>query len=56
MDHVKLNLGNIVFIGGVAVLATWGTMAVVHHLSNKNVPVLSPTARGVADVYKKVAA
>lgn len=54
--HVHLNLGNIIVIGGVAFLTLMGTLAVVHVLSNKDVPVVSPAARGVADVFKSVAA
>lgn len=51
MEHIRLNLGNIVVIGGVSLLTTMAALAATHYLSNRNVPILSPTARGFVDVY-----
>jgi len=50
-QHIHLNLGNIIIIGGVSILVTMATMAATHYLSVRDVPVLSPTARGFVDFY-----
>ena len=54
--NIRLSLGNIIIIGGVSGLVLFGTLAAVHALSTKDVPVLSPAARGTADLIKAVAA
>jgi hypothetical protein len=50
-QHIQLNLGNILIIGGVSILVTMATLAATHYFSNRDVPVLSPTARGFVDFY-----
>jgi hypothetical protein len=49
MDHIKLNMGNIVIIGGVSFLTGIAAMAAMHYLSNRHVPAASPAARGFVD-------
>lgn len=54
--RIRLTLPNVVLIGSLALLTVVGSAAAVHALSNKDVPVLSPAARGAADFVKSVAA
>lgn len=56
MDHVKLNLGNVLFVGFTASVFIIGGMAFLHVLSRKDVPILSPTARGGVDFINKAVA
>lgn len=56
MDHIRLNLGNVLFIGLTASVFIVGTMAAVNALSRKDVPVLSPTARGAVDFTTRLVA
>lgn len=49
--RIELNLGNILVIGGVSLLTTMAALAATHYFSNRDVPVLSPTARGFVDVW-----
>ena len=56
MDHVKLNLGNVLFIGLTASVFIVGGMAVLNMLSRKDIPVVSPTARGGVDFLTKTVA
>lgn len=54
--HVELNLGNILFIGGIAAGTMLASMALLHFFSRRDVPVVSPAARGTVDFIGKVAA
>lgn len=54
--HIRLSLGNLIVIGGVAVLAVYALQATTHVLSHKSIPVLSPTARGLVDFQQRMAA
>lgn len=56
MDHIRPNLGNVIFIGTVAVVAVIGGTTAIHYFSRKSVPVLSPVARGANDFIVKKAA
>lgn len=56
MDHVKLNLGNVIFIGAVSATTIIAGLAVMNYLSKRDVPLLSPTARGTADFIGKATA
>lgn len=49
MDHIRLNLGNIVIITGVSLLGGAAVLAGFHYLSNKDIPVFSGLARGSND-------
>lgn len=46
-NHIPLNVGNVVVITSVSLLGIITVMAVTHYLSNRNIPVASPTARGL---------
>jgi hypothetical protein len=54
--RIRLTLPNVLLIGAVAGVFTVGALGTIHYLSHKDVPLASPTARGVADVIKRVAA
>lgn len=53
---IKPTLGNIVIIGATALVFIGAAAATIHYLAPKNVPVLSPTARGVSDFWTKAVA
>lgn len=54
--RIRLTLPNVVLIGSVSALTIVAGMALTHYLSNKDVPVLSPTARGAVDFVNKAVA
>jgi hypothetical protein len=56
MEHVKLNLGNVLFIGLTASVFIIASMAAINRLSRSDVPVLSPTARGGVDFITRTVA
>lgn len=49
MENIRLSTGNVLFIGLTASVFMLGGLATIHYLSRRDVPVLSPTARGAAD-------
>lgn len=49
MNHIQLNVGNVVFITAVSLIGIVTVATVVHYASNKQIPVLSRTARGATD-------
>lgn len=56
MEHVRLNLGNVVFIAAVSATTIVAGIATMNYLSKKDVPLLSPTARGMVDFVGKATA
>jgi hypothetical protein len=54
--RIRLTLPNVVIIGSVAALTTVAGLAGIHWLSNHDIPVLSPTARGAVDFVNKAVA
>jgi hypothetical protein len=56
VEHVKLNVGNVVLIGGISLLTGAAVMGITHVLAHRNVPALSPAARGVQDFVGTVSA
>lgn len=49
MNHIQLNLGNVVTIVAVSMVGGIAVVGALHFLSRKDVPVLSPVARGSVD-------
>lgn len=56
MDHIRPNLGNVMFIMAVSAVTVVAGAAAIHSLSRKDVPVLSPVARGANDFITRKAA
>lgn len=56
MEHIKPNIGNILFITAVSGVGIMATLAMIHYLSGRDIPVASPAARGMVDVIQNVAA
>ena len=54
--RIRLTLPNAVLIGSLSLLSVVVAASAIHYLSNKDVPVVSPAARGAADFVKSVAA
>lgn len=54
--RIRLTVPNVIMIGAVSGLTVVGGMALMHFLSTKDVPVLSPTARGAVDFVNKAVA
>jgi hypothetical protein len=50
MIHVRPSVGNVLFIGLIAVGAGITAITLVNHFSQKDVPIISPTARGAVDL------
>lgn len=53
---IRLSLGNILFVGSVSVLSVATVVLVASHFSGKDVPVISPTSRGVIDIISNASA
>lgn len=53
---IRLSVGNIIFIGAVSVLSVATTVLVASHFSSKDVPVISPTSRGIVDIIHNASA
>lgn len=56
MDHIRPNVGNVIFIMAVAGVTVVGGAAAIHYFSRKDVPVFSPIARGANDFITRKAA
>jgi hypothetical protein len=47
MEHVKLNVGNVIVVGLIAVVFVGATGAIAEYAATKvNVPLVTPLARG----------
>lgn len=48
MEHVKVNLGNVLLVTGLAVVGVGAVGATAEYLGTKhNIPLVSPLARGI---------
>lgn len=53
---IRLSIGNILMIGSVSVLSVATVVLVASHFSGKDVPVVSPTSRGIVDIIHNASA
>lgn len=49
MNHIQLNVGNVVFITAVSLIGIVTVATVVHYASNKSIPLVSRASRGATD-------
>jgi hypothetical protein len=54
--NIRPSLGNVLFIGLTGLAFGIGAVAAVHYFAPKDIPVLSPTARGLSDFATKAMA